>query len=423
MQGALKILETLSQLHPELSEQIEATARLLREQTVRAQHLESLLDISAQLNATLDYQRLLRTILQRSCELIDAEASSLFLVEPKTGDLVMALATTIPADVARTIRVPKGEGIVGKVVATGEMEIVADAVADSHFYNKVDAITHFTTRSIVCVPLRTHEISLDEENDHVLPCHIIGAAEVLNKRDGSFDAEDIRMFEALASQAAVALETSRLYASLRATFLGVVSALVESIDAKDDYTRGHSARVAEVSVALGRAMNLSREEIATLRLSAILHDVGKIGVPDRVLNKAGVLTAEEYEIIRQHPAIGYRILSKVPSMDEVLSGIQSHHERFDGRGYPSGRSGDEVSLYARIIGAADAFDAMTSDRVYRRALSLEEALTELHTGAGVQFDPAVVAAFEALCREGKITVPDRTANGGKPPPAPCSKTE
>lgn len=395
-------LEALSSAHPEMAEPLSRAVSVLRAQIARAANMRALLDISVQLNSTRDYQTLLRLILDRACALLHAEAASIFRVEPETGDLQMALATTIPPEVASTIRVPRGEGIVGKSVACGETVFVPDVSQDPAFFGKVDSTTSFVTRSILCTPLRIHEVTLHREDDEQTSARITGAVEVLNKIDGQFTQDDIEMFEGLAVQIAVALNTLTLYQELQTTFLGVASAMAASIDAKDNYTHGHSARVTEFSTAIGYEMGFSADEIANLRFCAVLHDVGKIGIPDSVLNKAQQLSDAEYEIIKQHTQIGYEIMSKVPAFLDVARALREHHERLDGTGYPDQLTNGAISVFARVLAVADAFDAMTSNRVYRPALTVEEAFRRLREAAGRHFAPEVVAAMEAAYAHGKI---------------------
>jgi response regulator RpfG family c-di-GMP phosphodiesterase len=177
-------------------------------------------------------------------------------------------------------------------------------------------------------------------------------------------------------------------------FLEGVHALVHALEAKDGYTRGHSMRVAHYSISIARALQLDADLIDTVALGAELHDVGKIGVSEGVLHKAGKLTADEYHHIMEHPVIGARILG--PLMRDApgaLAIVRSHHERLDGKGLPDGLRGDAIPLEARVVSVADAFDAMTSVRPYRPSLSVAQALEELETGKGVQFDPAIVDGF------------------------------
>ena len=178
-----------------------------------------------------------------------------------------------------------------------------------------------------------------------------------------------------------------------AAYTGAIRALAMALDARDPYTAGHSERVSVLSVAIGRNLALPADEIEVLRLGALLHDIGKIGIPDDVLRKPGALTAEEFELIRQHPVVGARILRSVPFLSRHLAIVELHHERPDGRGYPLGLRGDDIPLAARIVHVADAYDAMTSARAYRGALPTGEALRELWRCAGTQFHAEIVGAL------------------------------
>jgi diguanylate cyclase (GGDEF)-like protein len=174
---------------------------------------------------------------------------------------------------------------------------------------------------------------------------------------------------------------------------GMLEALVTAVDNKDRYTLRHSEEVTEHALSLAKAVGLSEESQRTMRIVGLLHDVGKIGVPDGILRKPGRLTPDEFEIIKQHPALGEALVQEVPNLDEIRAGVVSHHERWDGTGYPRGLSGEAIPLFGRIMSVADAFSAMTSDRPYRKALSVDEAVAELRAGAGSQFDPALVEPF------------------------------
>ena len=185
-------------------------------------------------------------------------------------------------------------------------------------------------------------------------------------------------------------------AESEATYLGVIGALATALDARDPYTAGHSQRVADLSVSIGRQMQLSDSDLETLRLGALLHDIGKIGVSDAVLRKPSKLTAEEFEQIKLHPTLGARILKPLRFLDAQLAIVELHHERPDGRGYPHGLKGDEIPMFARIVHVADAFDAMTSARAYRGALPVATAVGELWRLIGVDFDAQVVQAMAAL---------------------------
>ena len=185
-------------------------------------------------------------------------------------------------------------------------------------------------------------------------------------------------------------------------FLGTVKALAAAIDGKDPYTRGHSERVSRFSVAVAQGLGLPENEIERIRISALLHDVGKISIDDRILKKPAALTDEEFEIMKTHPQKGYKIMSQIPAMRDFLPGMYMHHEMINGEGYPQRLKGDEIPMQARVVSVADTFDAMTTERPYQRAMDLETALTRLKSFVGTRYDGRVVAAFIAACEAGKI---------------------
>ena len=185
-------------------------------------------------------------------------------------------------------------------------------------------------------------------------------------------------------------------------FLGTVKALAAAIDGKDPYTRGHSERVSRFSVATAEGLGLDEGEVEKIRISALLHDVGKIAIDDRILKKPSALDDQEFEIMKTHPQRGHKIMSQIPAMREFLPGMYMHHEMINGQGYPQGLKGEEIPMQARIVSVADTFDAMTTERPYQAAMELEAALTRLKSFVGTRYDARVVAAFIAACEEGKI---------------------
>jgi HD-GYP domain-containing protein (c-di-GMP phosphodiesterase class II) len=188
----------------------------------------------------------------------------------------------------------------------------------------------------------------------------------------------------------------------RELFLGTVKSLAAAIDGKDPYTRGHSERVSRMSVAIAQRLDLTEEECEKIRISALLHDVGKIAIDDNILKKPAALTDEEYEVMKQHPQKGYKIMSQIPAMKEFLPGMYMHHEMVNGQGYPQGLRGEEIPLMARIVAVADTFDAMTTDRPYQRAMEFEAAVQRIESFVGTRYDELVVAAFAEACRDGQI---------------------
>lgn len=190
----------------------------------------------------------------------------------------------------------------------------------------------------------------------------------------------------------------------------MVDALTTALDAKSSYTYGHSDRVAGLALDIARYMGLSQEEQLRIHIGAHLHDIGKIGIPDVILNKQGKLTVEEFAIIRQHPEIGDKIVSKIKVFQSVTDIVRHHHERFDGKGYPDHLQGRDISLGARIVAVADAFDAMVSVRAYRTAFTLKQAIEETQRCQGTQFDPDIVAVLVDLAKKAKL-INNRTISG------------
>jgi HD-GYP domain-containing protein (c-di-GMP phosphodiesterase class II) len=218
----------------------------------------------------------------------------------------------------------------------------------------------------------------------------------------TFQTGDMRLLISLAEQVSMIITSAELYQNLKDFLLNVIKTLVYSIEAKDSYTRGHSERVSRLAMMIAEAMDLSPGEKEALNLAAVLHDIGKIGVPGKILNKVGKLTSEEFLLIKDHPDKGFRILKPIEQLNESLSAIRHHHERYDGTGYPSGLKGKEIPLYARMIAIADMYDAMTSRRSYRENISHEDAIADIITVKGKQLDPEIVEIFVKKFQSGSI---------------------
>ena len=345
----------------------------------RAQ-INTLMELSALINSSLDVAEIRRRTIEAAVRLVSAESGSLLFVDDETGDLYFDVALGEKGESIKTIRLKKGEGIAGWVVLHQEPVIVNDVQNDARFFRGADRQSEYETRTMICLPVKFKE-------------KLLGVLEAINKRGALFGEEDRELLTALANQVAVAIENARLYDELRETFYAAVHALAETIEMRDPYTGGHTRRVMEYSLAIGKAMGLSPKDMIDLRLSAILHDIGKIGIRDSILLKTERLSPEEYAAIALHPVYGAQILDHYKQLKEIVPGVRWHHERFDGSGYPEGLKGDSIPAIARIISVADTFDAMTTDRPYRRGLSVEAALDELKRFAGIQFDPAAVEAF------------------------------
>ena len=246
-----------------------------------------------------------------------------------------------------------------------------------------DALFLGGCRSICIVPLRADN----------RPLGVIVLGEERSVEREPFTGEKIRLARSIGDQAVSALHRAQLFEELESAYLQTVLSLAKAVEAKDTYTGDHVQRVAQMAEAVGRELGMSDRELAGLRFGAILHDIGKIGIPDAILNKPGSLDAEEWKIMRQHPGIGERILAPIPHLQDAAQIVRHHHERFDGRGYPDGLVGDAIPLGARILTVVDSFSAMVDKRVYKPGRSVEEAWRELGRCAGTQFDPRVVDVF------------------------------
>jgi HD-GYP domain-containing protein (c-di-GMP phosphodiesterase class II) len=380
-------------------------AQLLEAAQRREKRLSALVDIISRLTTTLDRYDLLTRIMDHARELLEVEATSVWEVDEQRNLLVLHVATGDGGDRLKEVSVPLGHGIIGHVVETGERVLVADVNSDARWNRDLDKQSGFVTRSILSVPLRAPSIELGQERGEI-KASIIGGAQALNKRNGgAFTEDDIELFETLASQAATVLQVARLNEDTYKMFMGVIKVVAGAIDAKDPYTQGHSERVSEFSVAIAEELGLPREQISHVRIGGILHDVGKIGVPDAILGKDGGLSEAEYNEIKKHPSKGYEIMSQEEltwRLREELPALLQHHERLDGRGYPHRLSGDEIRPIAKIVHVADVFDALTSDRPYHQGRPVELALDILNKGVGTDFDAACVAALISAREKGKV---------------------
>lgn len=351
--------------------------------------IRQLINLSALINSSLDISEIRKRAIDAAVELVGSEAGSLLFIDENTHELYFDVATGEKGGKLKTIRLKKGEGIAGWVAEHNEPAIINDALTDPRFFTDADKKSGFTTRNLICIPVRTKD-------------KIVGVLEAINKKDAAFDNDDMDILAALSNQVAIAIENARLYAELHKTFYATIHALAETLEKRDPYTAGHTKRVMEYSLAVGREMRLSKNELANLKLAAILHDIGKIGIRDNVLLKNGKLDTIEYSAIMSHTKLGGEILEPIAQLKEIIPGVRGHHEKYDGTGYPDKLAANDINIIARIIAVADTFDAMTTDRPYRKGLNPKVALEELRKGAGSQFDPAVVDSFVKAYEEMEI---------------------
>lgn len=353
-----------------------------------AERLNLIYQIAHEIHARLDIHALLDEIMRRGQQALAAEACSVILLDPERNELVFEVAHGEAGEELREIRMPANAGIAGWIVTHGEPLIVDDVRSDPRFYQNFDQSSGFQTRSILGVPLWARG-------------RTIGVIEVLNKRDGTpFDQADLDLLNLLSAQAAISIDNARLYESVTRGYFDTVRALAAAVDAKDQYTAGHSGRVGHFSELAASGLDLTPEEASELRYAAVLHDVGKIGIDDAVIRKKSGLTPAEFTVMKTHPDLGAKIIGNIKFLARAKLGVRHHHEQFDGSGYPAGLAGRDIPIIARIIAVGDAYDAMTTERPYRRAIPHEAAVPELRVAAGSHFDPEVVESFiAAVSRE------------------------
>ncbi|MBI3597718.1 MAG: GAF domain-containing protein [Nitrospirae bacterium] len=382
-------LYLLDALAVQVATVIENT-RLFKKYDSKVRKLKTLKEISRLLNSTLDEKEVKRRAMEAATRLMEAEVGSLLLIDDATHELYFEVELGKRGERVKEIRLKIGEGIAGWVAKTGEPVIVADAQKDPRFNRKADEKSSFVTRNMICVPIK-------------IKGKIIGVLQAINKLGTQpFSKWDLEEFQSLADQVAIALENAHLYKEMKETFLGTAEALGDAIEAKDVYTAGHTRRVLSYSTMMGKHLGLRAAELESLKLTALLHDIGKIGVDDHILRKPGKLNESEKKKMEEHTVIGPRIVENIKQMHHVIPGIRHHHEKYNGTGQPHGLKGDEIPLIARIIAVADCFDAMTTDRPYRKGLPIQTALEELRKLSGTQFDGKVVEAFLRAYRANEL---------------------
>jgi len=353
------------------------------EQVVSTRRLDLLEKIWNRVKPEDKKNQFISSVMQTTHDALDASASSLLTLDKNEQELVFQFADGPVAQQLKRLQINKKSGIAGWIISNGKPLIVNDPERNRHFYKRIDEATGFKTKSIIGVPL-----TVDGE--------IIGVIEVLNKKDGSnFNRHDLQIMTKIANATALALEKINMNTNLLNSYKGTVKALVSLADAKETSGGGHSRRVSEYALTAASGLALSKEKKEIIEYAAILHDIGKLSIPDAIINKASEPNNEEWEMIRKHPATGWELLKDIPFLEEASKLILHHHERYDGTGYPQGLAGEEIPLGARIIAVADAFDHMTTAHVYRAASSKKEAFTELQKCVNGQFCPKAVKAFQS----------------------------
>jgi len=373
----------------------------LLNENARLREITELFHISEAVAAIRNERDLLDFVLRAALERVRAKRGSLMMTTPDGQALQVAVSVGLPEEGRKAV-VPVGTGISGWV-AEHAQPLLVENIEDNA---RMAAISRkLEDRSFISVPLERKELS---GKQHMLSAvdmpRVLGVLNVNEKKGGAhFNEGDLKIISIVANHAAAALENVRLIQDVEAAHLSTIRSITLLLEAKDPYTRGHSERVRDYSALAAQRLGMSEHEVEVLRVGAALHDVGKVGIKDEILNKVGSPTSEEWDMIKRHPLVGYEVLRPVHMLtEEHLQLVRWHHERVDGKGYPDGLKGDEIPPLTRVIVVADAYDAMASNRAYRPALSPSAIREQLIEFSGTQFDPEVARMFVDLMDSGAI---------------------
>lgn len=348
---------------------------------IKSDPLVSLVKIGRSITAVTDINVLLKVIAEETKIAIQADRCTVFLLDKEKNELWSKVALGMDS---QEIRFPADKGLAGYVVQTGEPLNIPDAYNDPRFNPEVDKKTGYVTKTILCLPIKNN----NQE--------IIGAFQVLNKMSGVFTKGDEDLLVAIGGSASIALENAQLFKEQKELFESFINTLATSIDARDKITAGHSSRVKLYSMLLADELGCDEKYKELIEKAAILHDIGKIGIRDSVLQKEGKLTDEEYKHIQEHVKITHDILEKIHTSESfkmITEFACSHHEKYDGSGYYRHLKGEEIPYGGRILAVADVFDAITSKRHYRDKMPIQNVIDILVSGKDRHFDGKLVDAF------------------------------
>ena len=344
--------------------------------------LEVILDVTRRLMSVTDLDSLLQLMAEATRELLAADRATIFIVDPERGELWSRVALG-----TGEIRIPLGTGIAGTVAETGKVINIPDAYADPRFNPEPDQRSGYQTKSLLTFPMTGQE------------GRVIGVFQAVNKHGGGpFIGSDVDTLASLAASAAVAVENAQLVAEQKQLWQTLMETLAMTVDARDQQTAGHSQRVTRYADVIGRAMGLKGKDLEKLRAAALLHDYGKIAVRDKFLQSPGKLDDAEFAYMKAHAEKTGEFLEHLEfprDMRDVPVIASQHHERMDGKGYPKGLAAESIVLGARIVAAADVFDALTAPRYYKPAYPLDKTLELMDGMSGDHLDPKVIAAVHA----------------------------
>ncbi len=371
--------------------QLEKLQHEIKKLVTEKKGLNALLTITRSLAAELDLDSLLFKIISQVRKTLRADRCTVFLLDEMKNELWSKVALGVDEE----IRFPADKGIAGHTLQTGEIINIPDAYKDPRFNPDVDKKTGYKTGTILTMPM------FNKQND------VFGVFQVLNKKDGIFTVADEKLLSAIALIASTAIENAQLYDEQKKSFISFIDTLSTTLDTRDYITAGHARRVTLYAQEIGRLMKLDPARMDVLRYAALLHDIGKIGIPEMILFKDRKLTNEEYEIVKRHAKITKNILKKIhfnKKLKDVPEIAGSHHERLDGTGYPEQMHGEQIPLEGKILALADTFDAITSRRQFLDRMDLEKVVQLIDSETGTSFEPYVVYNFKYITLDRLIQI-------------------
>lgn len=358
-------------------------------------NLKQLIQINEAISTSLELEEVLDLILKAVLE-ISSGMRAMVLLKNKSGEMEVAYQREANGPSATIAPRSFSRSAIKRVIETRQSLLINDLAVDSNLYLEA-SIGALDLHSIVAIPLIYSQNHLvRNRTDEDLMGILYVDSQAARRR---FKEEDLDLLRAFSYQASISIENAQMHLDLRESYVALVTSLAEAVELKDRYTRGHSELVSRFGIAIGEKLSLTEKELEDLLRGGLLHDVGKIGIDESILNKPDKLTPEEFEQIKLHPAYGAQILQPIPYMANVMDMVLHHHERIDGKGYPDGLAGDGIKLGARIIAIADVFEALTAKRSYRKALTPKEVVKVLEEDAGSKLDPELVRVFLNLYRE------------------------
>jgi len=387
----------------------------LANENARLKEINELFKISETIATIRDERQLFNFVLRAALERVEASRGSLMLLTPNGEALEIAAQIGLP-DEAKNATVDIGKSISGWVAQNNK----ALFVENIRNVPEIEALSQrLRNESFISVPLERKRAADNYRGLRRSKGHESGVLAVLNvseKADGeAFSDADLKILSIVANHAAAALENVHMFQEVESAHLSTLQSMALILEAKDAYTHGHSERVRNFSVLAAMRLGMSQESIDTLNLGAMLHDIGKVGVSDTVLNKIEPLSEDDWDMIKRHPVIGFDVLSPVHILrEDHLALVRSHHERLDGSGYPDNLRGDDLSDLVRVIAVADSYDAMASDRAYRPGMRPDRIIEQFKCSAGVQLDARVTDLFIDLIETGEIDQAHRIVHEGAP---------